>query len=376
MTKSLCFQTYDKLRTFKKLKMNFKLFFLCLLTSLLNCKVQNIPLYIGTYTNGDSKGIYQAEFNVETGALSNFKLAAKSTNPSYITFSPNKQFLYAVGEGGDGSVSSFKVQGNGLLQFLNTVPSNGAAPCHISIKSTGDIAVVSNYNGGTISLYNISANGSLNPAYQIFDYNSAPDKVSHAHSAQFFNNQLFVSDLGMDAIYQYTLDSDGKTYELTSSAAVPISEKAGPRHFALTNDGNFMYTINEYASTITASKRGLNQFELITDYSTLDANYKGPNSCADIHLSKDENYIYGSNRGENTIVVFKRNLDDGSLAKIQSIAVEGDWPRNFTLDPTGKFLLVANKKSNNISVFKVDSNTGKLSFLHSAKAASPVCLLF
>ncbi|WP_339915915.1 lactonase family protein [Yeosuana marina] len=355
--------------------MNFKLFFLCLLASLFNCKAQNMPLYVGTYTNGESKGIYNLEFNTETGALSNLELAVETENPSFITYSPDKKYVYAVNESGGGSVSSFFVKKNRSLQFLNTVPSNGGAPCYIATNKKGDKAVVANYLGGTISIYNITNNGTLDTASQVFDYKTS-NKESHAHSAQFFNDNLFVADLGVNAVYQYKLNSDANSYKLVSPSIVDIPEKSGPRHFAITKNGDFIYIINELGNSITAVKHTNDSFKLIGNYSTLDDSYKGASACADIHLSKDEKYLYGSNRGENSIAVFKRNTVDGTIEKIQSMSVHGDWPRNFTLDPTGKFLLVANKKSNNITVFKIDSNSGKLSFLHSVKAPSPVCLLF
>lgn len=355
--------------------MNFKLFFLCLLASLFNCTAQTTPLYIGTYTSGESKGIYRVQFNTKTGELTDFQLAAQIENPSYIAYSPDKKFIYAVVEGGTGTVSSFKVQENGTLTLLNQVKSNGGSPCYVSINPKGDKAVVANYQGGNVSLYKISNDGTLNEAYQIFDYN-APGKTSHAHSAQFFNDNLYVADLGMDAVYQYQLNHDRQTYALTSSSIVDIPKKSGPRHFSITKNGAFIYIINELGSTIITAKNVDGAFNLVGNYPTLADGYKGNNACADIHLSKDERFVYGSNRGENSIVVFKRNLVDGSLEKVQSVSVEGDWPRNFTLDPTGQFLLVANKKSNNISVFKIDTTTGTLAFLHSEKAPSPVCLLF
>lgn len=354
--------------------MNFKLFFLCLLASFFNCSTVT-PLYIGTYTNGQSNGIYRAQFNTKTGELTNSHLAAKIDNPSYIAYSPNKTYIYAVGEGETGLASAFKVEKNGYLTLLNQVKSNGGSPCYVSINPKGDKAVVANYQGGNVSLYKISNDGTLKDAYQIFDYN-APGKTSHAHSAQFFNEKLFVADLGMDAIYQYQLNSDGQTYALTSPSIVDIPEKSGPRHFSITKDGTFIYIINELSSTIMVAKNSNGTFDLVGNYSTLADNYKGNNACADIHLSKDERFVYGSNRGENSIAVFKRNKTNGTLEKIQNISVHGDWPRNFTLDPTGQFLLVANKKSNNISIFKVDTNSGKLTFMHSVEAPTPVCLLF
>lgn len=352
--------------------MNFKLFYLCLLISFFNSKAQTVPLYIGTYTDGNSEGIYRMQFNLKTGELSSLQFAAATENPSFIDYSKNKKYLYAVNES-SGWVSSFKIQENGLLKFLNKVSSHGDWPCHISLNKSGNKAVVSNYGGGSVAIYNISRDGKLNEASQIFEYHT-DEKKSHAHSAQFYNDELFISDLGMNAVYQYQLKNNA--YELSSSNIIPMSGNPGPRHFALTKNGQFIYIINEYGSSVTAVKKTGNGFEQIDYDATLDEAYKGENSCADIHLSKNEHFLYGSNRGENTIVVFKRNLQNGTIEKIQTMPVHGDWPRNFTLDPSGKFLLAANKKSNNISVFRINSKTGILSFLKSVDAPTPVCLLF
>lgn len=340
---------------------------------LANCKPNTVPLYVGTYTNGDSEGIYKFDFNLETGILSNKTLAAIIDNPSFIDFSPNKAYLYAVGEGKTMSVTAFKLKDDGTLEVLNSRSSNGKYPCHVSINEEGDKAVVSNYGGGNFSIYNINADGSLGEASQIFDHN-LENKKAHTHSAQFFKDKLYVADLGRNAVYLYTF-KDG-SYVLESPSIIKMEGNPGPRHFEITKNGDFIYIINEYGSSITSVKHTASGYTQIDDDSTLDENYKGPNSCADIHLSKDERFLYGSNRGENSIAVFKRNLGNGEITKIQNIPVHGNWPRNFTLDPTGKFLLVANKKSNNISVFKIDSETGKLNFLHDIKTPAPVCLLF
>lgn len=353
--------------------MKFKFCLFCITMSLLNCHKPHIPLYVGTYTNGDSDGIYQFEFDSETGELTNKQLAATSENPSFITYSPDKNYLYVVNENEKGTVSSFKVNTNKSLTFINKVSTNGAHPCHISINEQGDKAVVSNYSGGNFSLYVLNNNGSLNDASQVFNHNT-DSIISHVHSAQFFNNDLYVSDLGKNAVYQYKLTD--KNYKLKDSSIVKMTKNAGPRHFSLTKDGLFIYIINEFSSTITSAKKTENGFELIENILTLADNFKDKSYCADIHLSEDEQFLYGSNRGENSIVVFKRDKVSGKLDKIQNINAHGNWPRNFTIDPTGKFLLVANQKSSNISVFNIEGSTGKLSFLHSVKLSSPVCLLF
>ena len=359
-------------KTEKQMKSHF--LFLLIPLVFFNCTktITDVDVYVGTYTTGNSEGIYKFNFNTETGVLSDLKLVAKNSNPSFLSFSPNKEFLYAVNETKGGSVSAFKVEQDSLT-FLNLVKSNGAHPCHISVNPNGSQAVVSNYSGGSVSIHNIGNDGVIRKATQVFKHRT-DSILSHVHSAQFFNDNLYVSDLGKNAVYQYQLEND--TYQLKKESLVELPKNAGPRHFAMTKDGSFIYIINEYASSITAAEKTDTGFKIIDNYSTLSANYSGANSCADIHLSEDERFLYASNRGENSIAVFGRGFLTGQLEKIQSINVEGNWPRNFTLDPTGKFLLVANERSNNISVFKVDFDSGKLSFLNTTKIPTPVCLIF
>ena len=333
---------------------------------------QNIPLYVGSYTNTESEGIYYYDFNISTGKLTNKKLAVNAENPSFITFSANKHFLYAVSESDKGSlVASYAVEKNGALKLLNKVSSNGKGPCHVQLNKNSSKAVVSNYGGGTFSIYNLHKNGSFNEAFQVTD-NNIPGVKAHAHSAKFYNNELFVADLGRNFLSQYVENEN--SYVLKKQYM--MAKKAGPRHFEISKSGSFIYVINELNATITALQRGTDTYTEIQTISTLKEGYIGMNSCADIHLSKDERFLYGSNRGENTIVVYKRNLETGLLESIQSISVEGDWPRNFTLSPNGKFLLVANKKSNNISVYSVQKETGILTFMYSEACVLPVCLLF
>ena len=336
---------------------------------------QNIPLYVGTYTDETSEGIYCYDFNTETGEINNQKLAAKVTNPSFLSYSTNRKFLYVVSEVADfentnsGFVSAFSVTENGLLQFINSVSSNGAHPCHIQLNNEN--AVISNYTGGTISIHKIEKNGAIKPANQIINHNT-PNKKSHAHSTKFLNNELFVADLGRDFLAHYV--KSGNEYLLNENYL--MGEKSGPRHFEISKNGYFIYVINELNSTITVLKKGTDKYIKIQNISTLNEGFEGESFCADIHLSSNENYLYGSNRGENSIVVFKRDALNGTIQKMQTISVNGDWPRNFTIAPNGKFLLVANQKSKNISVYKVDLNTGNLTFLYSKNTPTPVCLLF
>ena len=354
------------------------LFYLIFLFCTLGCERVSYTVYIGTYTAGESEGIYKMSFNESTGALSGSELVAKEINPSFLAFDKNKDFLYAVNETNDfgnensGSVVSFQVAGDGSLKALSRVSSKGAHPCHVAVDQYGEKVVVSNYSGGTVAVFESGA-GKLSSAEQVMDHN-AYDEKSHVHAALFSGNNLFVADLGRNAVYNY-LYSDEK-YLLESSSLVPFSENSGPRHFVESADGEFIYVIHEYANTVSVSHKKEGGYELVQQVSTLEENFEVESYCADIHLSEDGRFLYGSNRGENTIVVFERNADSGELHRVQNIDVRGDWPRNFTLSPNGKFLLVANQRSNNISVFGVDKSSGMLTFVCSTDFPSPVCLLF
>ena len=340
---------------------------------------QNIPMYVGTYTDANSEGIYRYDFNLKTGELTNKILAAETTNPSYITFSSDKKLMYSVGEVDNfegtksGFVNAYSVSKDGTLQFINKVSSNGAHPCHIQLNNDNSSVAVSNYTGGTVSLHSVSKNGEISQALQIIDHNKGSQQ-SHTHSAQFFNNNLFIADLGLSSFSQYQFDNSHKKYQL--KANYQIKNNAGPRHFIISKKGKFIYVINELNSTITVLKEKKDGYIFIQSITTLDDGFDGKSFCADIHLSKDGRFLYGSNRGENSIAVFKINKKSGELQKIQTIGTKGDWPRNFTLSPDGKYLLAANQRSKNISVFSVDKKDGNLTFLHSVDSPTPACLLF
>ena len=354
-------------------------FLAVLLLSSIIATAQNIPLYVGTYTDADSKGIYLYDFNLKTGELTNKKLAVEAVNPSFITLSSNKKFMYAVGEvdnfegAKSGFVNAYSVENDGTLNFINKVSSNGAHPCHIQLNKDNSKVAVSNYTGGTVSLHSLSKNGEITPATQVIDHNKEA-KQSHAHSAKFFKNNLFIADLGLSKFSQYQLANANHKFQL--KANYEVENNAGPRHFEISKKGKFIYVINELNSTISVLKKKKDSYVFVQNTTTLAADFDGKSFCADIHLSKDGLFLYGSNRGENSIAVFKINKKNGELQKIQTISTNGDWPRNFTLSPDGNYLLAANQRSKNISVFRVNKKTGNLTFLHSIAAPTPSCLLF
>ncbi|GGD21667.1 hypothetical protein GCM10011368_24600 [Hyunsoonleella pacifica] len=334
---------------------------------------QIAPLYVGTYTKSNSKGIYKLNFNTETGELSDLELAIPIDNPSFLTYAPDRKYLYSTNGSNSGFISSYKINDDGSLLLLTRVSSKGKGPCHIAIREDGKAVAVSNYVGGNIAIYPINDDNSLAEASQVFNQ-SSDDRESHAHSSLFFKDELFVADLGRNTVFQYVMQDNN--YQLKSDALVQTKGNPGPRHFKFTKDGNFFYVINEYGATITSIKRTKKGFKQIDEDNTLAPDFTEFNKCADIHISEDERFIYGSNRGENTIAVFERNTKNGKLNKIQSISVHGDWPRNFAIDPTGNFLLVANMRTENIAVFSIDKNAGTLKYLHDFKVPEPVCLLF
>lgn len=383
---------FEKIKTvrtfvciFNGLKMNFMkvyyriglaiccLFFTC---CKMNTSQENYTLFVGTYTNNGSEGIYRYTFDSETGQLTTKTLIAKAKNPSYLKISPNRKTLYAVNETNEnGSITAFEIQEDSIIK-LNTESTLGGHPCHIGVSDDGGLVAISNYGGGSVSIFNTNENGALESGPLFIDHTVLDStKTSHAHSAQFTSEGLFVADLGLDAIKRYQLENG----EIVPSGqpSLDMAEKSGPRHFTFGQNGTFIYVINELNSTISVLQKSKNQeYKIVETQSTLATDFNGESFCADIHLSEDGKFLYGSNRGENTIVIFKVDDQSGKLTLVGRESVRGDWPRNFSLDPTGNFLLVANQRSNNIVMFKRDIKMGTLEYLQETELPSPVCLEF
>jgi 6-phosphogluconolactonase len=370
-----------------------KLFLFCLLSlflTLQSVEAKKHILYVGTYTKGIADGIFIYSFNDQSGKLKDLKMPVQSNNPSFLTISPNKKYLYAVSEvdipekNHSGGVSSFQIEQNGSLKLLNEVITNGANPCHVALSPDGKKMVVSNYSGGNLSCFDVLPDGSLSEMMQRMQHTGSgpfPERQTeaHAHSAKFDQTGKFLysADLGTDEFIIYNSVAGDKPYTPASQPFVKLPPGSGPRHFDFSSDGNYIYLINELNSTITVLIRYGNIWKPIQTIKTLPKEFKGENWCADIHLSADGRFVYGSNRGHNSISVFKRDQVSGRLEIIQTASVEGSWPRNFALDPTGMFLLSANQKSNDITVFKIDQLTGMLRYTGiKVSNESPVCLQF
>ena len=344
----------------------------------------NDSFYVGTYTDGDSQGIYKYVLKKD-GTLSRVGLAAKSENPSFLTFSHDKKFLLAVNEinpeGGTGTVESFLIKDDSLT-FINKSSSGGAHPCFISTNES-DFVLAANYTSGNVGLLKLNEKGELSNLLSIQQHTgkgmTERQKAPHAHSAWFdFDNKNIISvDLGTNELWFSQLDTDQNKLILSDPNKMAMAKGAGPRHLTFHPNKKWIYVINELDCTVTLlQKNDTDKYEKGVSISTLPEGYTEPNTCADIHTSSDGKFVYASNRGHNSIAVFEVNSDDGSLKLIGHESTKGNGPRNFSLSPNEDFLLVANQLTNNIVSFKRDKNTGLLKFIYQIEAPTPVCILF
>jgi 6-phosphogluconolactonase len=361
-------------------------------------------LYVGTYTNAGSKGIYAYRYDAESGKLSPLGLAAETASPSFLAVASGHEFLYAVNEIHDykgqssGAVTAFAIdKKTGQLRELNEVASRGADPCYIALDKNGKYVLVANYNGGNVAAFPVSGDGHIGEASSFVQDEGAvgPNKErqekAHAHwietSAR--NRFAYVADLGLDRVLIYKFDSSkGILSRGDASAAGSADAKnffsatlapgTGPRHVAFSSDGHFMYALGELDSTVTVFANDAKEtYRSIQKISALPAGFSGKNDAAEIVLHPSGKFLYTSNRGDDSIAVFVVDQSTGKLTFVERVSTGGKTPRNFAVDPAGKRLLVANEESGNIVEFRIDSATGKLTTVGEvAKVASPVCLVF
>lgn len=350
-------------------------------------------VFFGTYSNGPSKGIYRATLDLATGKLSTAELAAELKNPSFLAIHPNRKYLYAVtetdsfaGKKRTGAVTAFTLNAKtGELERLNTVPSKGAGPCHIIVDKQGKNVLVANYSGGNAAVLPIQKDGSLGEATGFVQHtgksvNKARQEGPHAHSINLdtANRFAFVADLGLDKVLIYRFDPTNGTITANKPADVKLAPGAGPRHFSFHPSGKFAYVINELTSTITAMKYNADkgQLQKLQTISTLPGGkaVKG-NSTAEVVVHPSGKYVYGSNRGHNSIAIFAVNQDTGKLKVVGHQSYKINVPRNFAIDPTGKYLLAASQAGNEVVVFRIDPKSGELEPAGSViEVPIPVCV--
>ena len=351
---------------------------------------ESLPVYFGTYTRGEnsSKGIYRSVLNLETGKLSDPVLAAEARNPSFIEIHPNGKFLYSVSEGGEaGSVSAYTIEADtGSLTLLNKQPSGGAGPCHVSIDHMGKNLLVANYGSGSASVIPIRSDGRLGKPTGFVQHtgssvNTRRQKGPHAHSINVSsdNRFAFVADLGIDRIMIYKLDTEKGTIVANSPPFVKVKPGAGPRHFAFHPNGKYAYVINELDCTVTAfayeSVSGaLKEIQTVT---TLPNGFNGSSTCAEVCVHPSGKFLYGSNRGHDSIVVYRVDLANGTVTYVEHEMADIKTPRNFNIDPTGRFCLVANQGKDSVVVFRINKETGALEPTgNKVSVAKPVCVRF
>ncbi len=332
--------------------------------------------YIGTYSRGGSQGIYQLDLDLAAGKLSTPQLAAEAVNPSFLAIHPNRKFLYSVTEITNpdgtkgGGVNAFSIDPQtGKLMLLNQQSSKGIGSCHVTVDRAGKFLLVANYPSGNVAVLPIQPDGRLSPATGFAQHegsgpNQARQDKPHAHSANMDPSNRFaiICDLGLDKVFVYRLNTDG-TLTPNDPPSATVAPGAGPRHFTFHPNGKFTYVINEMGSTVTAfnwdGERGkLTEFQTI---SMLPDGVTMPdNTTAEVQVHPSGKFLYGSNRGYDSIAMFSIDPATGRLTSLGQIPSGDQTPRNFGIDPTGKWLLVGHQTTGTVRVFRIDQTSGKL----------------
>jgi 6-phosphogluconolactonase len=359
-------------------------------------------VFIGTYTDpirfgtgrileGKGKGIYVYRLDVSSGAMELCSLSEGVPNPSYLAFDPSHRFLYAVNElkefegAPTGAVSAFSLEpGSGKLRFLNMKPTHGTDPCHLTVDKTGRYVLVANFMSGSVCVLPIGEDGSLGDATDVIQHQGSsvhPLRQSgpHAHAVTLDDTgrYAFVPDLGIDRLMVYKFDVNRGKLEPNDEPWVEVAAGAGPRQLVMHPRGGYAYLINELDSTMTAFRynRDTGMLREIQTLSTLPGDFKGASACAEVQISPSGEFLYGSNRGHDSIVIYAINQRDGTLTCIGHESTRGKTPRNFVVDPAGEFLLVANQDTNSVVTFRLDPASGELMATgYRAEVPTPVCV--
>ncbi len=348
---------------------------------------ENAEFYVGTYTKGDSKGIYRLVLNLKSGELSAPQLAAEIENPSFLAVSPDRNRLYAVvevgkfkGEAGGGLVA-FNIADDGTLRELSAQNTGGGAPCHLSVSPDGKTVVVANYSGGNVASFPVLSGGATGPITSLIQHvgssvNKNRQEAPHAHAIYFFGNGEYAAaaDLGTDLVVIYTVES-GK---LKQAAQVKLLPGSGPRHLAFHPTEKYAYVINEMLLTTAAFElKSPTEWTGFQYLSTLPEGTQPVGSTAEIQMHPSGNFVYGSNRGHNTIVVYAIDQKTGTLKWVENEPIQGEVPRGFNLTPDGRFLIAAGQNSNTVAIFSINQETGSLDFTgHKIEVPSPVSIVF
>ncbi|WP_045519173.1 lactonase family protein [Neobacillus niacini] len=340
--------------------------------------------YIGTYTKGESKGIYKFTLDSDEGKITDIRAVATLENPTYLTLSNDKKYLYSVAkEGNFGGLSAYSITDNGELTPINNQLSEGSPPCHVSVDSMMRYVFSANYHKGTVESYLINPEeGSIQPASSIIQHEgSGPDprqEKPHLHYAGLTPDEkyLVAVDLGTDSLTTYEVSEEGK---LAKVQLLPLKAGSGPRHLTFHPHGKIAYIMTEFSSEVIVLSYHPESGKFIEEQyiSTLPEDFKENNQGSAIHISNDGRFVYAGNRGHNSIAVFSVNEETGGLHFLEYTSTEGDWPRDFEIEPSGRYIVASNQESSNLVLFARDENTGKLTLLQSdIKVPHPVCVKF
>jgi 6-phosphogluconolactonase len=343
-------------------------------------------IYVGTYTGEASKGIYAFTFDDRSGGLSPLGLVAETSSPSFLTASTDGKFLFAVNElqsfrgAPGGSVTSFAIDpATAKLTEISVQPSQGGSPCHLVLDQTGRYLAVANYSGGNFALFPVGADGRLQPATSVVDGTAHASAKPLGHMVGFDadNRFLVAADKGLDRMLVYRFDPSNGRLAANQPPAAALPAGSGPRHFAFHPNGTWLFTINELAATITTfswdGKSGS-----LTTLSSVPTRPAGVDTgtTAEIAVHPSGRFVYGSNRGHDSIAVFTVGAG-GALTLVEHESTRGQTPRNFALDPTGRWLIAANQRSNTLADFSIDQTTGRLSPAGPlTSVGSPVSIIF
>jgi 6-phosphogluconolactonase len=350
-------------------------------------------VYVGTYTDHVSKGVYAYRFDARTGQSTTLGLAAESVEPVFFTVDRSGHFLYAVNEIGTyegqptGAVSAFAIDsGTGKLSLLNQVSSRDVGPAHITLDQAGKYALVSNYPRGSVAVFPVLNDGRLGEV-SAFVQHRGPGGVDkerqegpHAHAVALSSDNRFalVADLGLDQLFAYPFDSAigtlGQNPHITKT-----NPGSGPRHLVFSPHGRLLYVINELQSSIATYAYDPTNGRLreLSTVSTLPAGFSGHSAASEIALHPSGKFLYASNRGHDSIAVFSIAPVKGTLTNVEFVPVNGKTPRSFAIDPTGSWLLAANQESDNVVVFRINHKTGRLTPTGQVlQILSPACVLF
>lgn len=344
-------------------------------------------VYIGTYTGGISEGIYVAELDASTGALSEPQLAAAMENPSFLALHPTLPFIYAVGEGGTGgAIAAFRIAGDGTLTPAGSQSAMGNGPCHVAVSPSGKCAAVANYGSGSVALFPVAPDGALADASAVIQHKGSgpnPDrqKGPHAHAVYFGDDgrYLYVADLGIDTVMIYRVDEEAGTLEPHDPPHASLDPGAGPRHVAFHPSGRSAYVVNEMGNTVTAFSHDASNgsFTTLETLPTLPDDFQEQNTTAEIEVHPSGRFLYASNRGHDSIVAYAIDPDTRRLRLLGHTPTGGRTPRNFATTPDGRYLLAANQQSDSVVVFTVDVDSGHLEAIGGpVTVGAPVCIVY